>query len=246
MGMDAAPSTYGPSRPTRPVVAVPRRKRAFDLAFVILTSVAWLPAVASCAAGILLREGRPVLYRSRRRVGPAGTRPVAKFRTMRRDAERLANRATIPVEGERFLNIPADSPLYTRTGRLVERLGLTELPQLWSVLRGEMTVVGNRPLPEDVVASLREAHPDMVEARFLIPGGLTGPVQLIGRHLLSDAERLALEAAYVDAVADGYTVRLDLALIWRTVWVTLDPDGRVGPAEAHRLIVRHRRRRRAW
>ena len=221
---------------------LPLRKRVLDLVALAVGVVAWAPAAAVCALAIVALDGRPVLYRSARRVGPAGTVRLAKFRTMRRHADRVANRDTVPVDGVRFLNIPRSSPLYTPVGRAIDRFGLTELPQLWHVLRGQMSIVGNRPLPENVVVALREAHP-CVDTRFRVPTGLTGPVQLVGRSRISDAERLALEAAYVEAVAARYTIGLDLALIGRTVWITVRPAARLTPVQAHALIARRRSRR---
>jgi lipopolysaccharide/colanic/teichoic acid biosynthesis glycosyltransferase len=226
----------GPAPPARPL---PVRKRIFDLAIVALTSPVWMPASLACAAAILIGDGRPVLYLSHRRIG-GGTARVAKFRTMRIGAAEVANRDTIPVERVRFLNIPTDSPLYSGVGRRIEHLAMTELPQLWLVVRGAMSVVGNRPLPDNVVTSLKEAHPD-VEHRFRVPCGLTGPVQLVGRDHLSDRERLDLEAAYVDAVAEGYRVRLDVSILLRTAIVAVRPGRRMSATAAHALISRHRR-----
>lgn len=225
----------GLAPPARPL---PARKRIFDLAIVALASPVWIPAALACAAAILIGDGRPVLYLSERRIG-VGSARVAKFRTMRIGAAQVANRDTIPVEGVRFLNIPIDSPLYTAVGRRIEQLAMTELPQLWLVVRGAMSVVGNRPLPDNVVASLAEAHPD-VEHRFRVPCGMTGPVQLVGRDDLSDRERLDLEAAYAHAVAERYRVRLDVSILLRTAIVAVRPARRMSAAAAHALICRHR------
>src|SRR3546814_4067085 len=81
---------------------------------------------------------------------------VVNFRTVVRNAAQIANRETVSVEeaGTRFLNISADSPLYTRIGRLLEKVALTELPQFTHVLRGQMSVIGNRPLPQNVMDCL--------------------------------------------------------------------------------------------
>ncbi len=223
-------------------VELPARKRALDLVVIAVGVVVWAPAAVACAAAIVALDGRPVLYWSARRVGPAGTVRLAKFRTMRRHADQVANRDTVPVDGVRFLNIPRSSPLYTPVGRAIDRVGFTELPQLWHVLRGQMSIVGNRPLPENVIAALREAHP-CVDTRFRVPSGLTGPVQLVGRSRISDTERLALEAAYVEAVAAHYTIGLDLAVIGRTLWIIVRPRARLTPAQAHALIARRRSRR---
>ena len=196
--------------------AIPRSKRAFDLIVGVGMSVALLPLLLLFAAAIAVLEGRPVLYTSKRRVGPGPVEPIVKFRTMCRDADRIANRDTVPINSTRFLNLPIDSPLYTPVGRLIERLMLTEMPQLLHVLQGRMSIIGNRPLPENVTASLREAFPD-VEDRFLAPAGLTGPVQLVGRDTISDAHRLEIEIAYCNVVMHSYAPMLDLKILALTV-----------------------------
>jgi len=195
------------------------RKRALDLALVIGGAIAWVPVVLVGAVLVLLVTGRPVFYRSMRRVSSGRILRVVKFRTMVRNADKVANRATVPVDNNvRFLNIPPDSPLYTSVGRLLERCGITELPQFTHVLRGEMSIVGNRPLPENVMVCLREEYPNADE-RFLTKAGLTGPTQLVGREVLTDEQRLELEGAYSRAAVSSYSIWLDLSILVYTVLI---------------------------
>ncbi|MHC4831661.1 MAG: sugar transferase, partial [Planctomycetota bacterium] len=112
------------------------------------------------------------------------------------------------------------SPLYTRIGRLIERLHLTETPQLLHVLTGQLSLGGNRPLPEDVIQSLVQEHPD-AEGRFAVRSGMTGPVQLIGRTNISDADRLSIEQEYCRVAASNYSLQLDLYILGMTVPVAL-------------------------
>lgn len=197
-----------------------RRKRALDLGLTVVGAVAWVPVLLVAATMILLSTGRPVLYRSNRRVSTEQAMKVVKFRTMVKNADKIANRTTIPVGNVRFLNIPPDSPLYTRVGRLLEKCGITELPQFVHVLRGEMSIVGNRPLPDNVMNCLREEF-DYADDRFLTKAGLTGPAQLVGRDALSDDERLRLESAYCRAALHSYTWRLDISILLYTVLIVL-------------------------
>ena len=95
-------------------------KRLFDLAVTLLAAVTWVPAMLISCVAILVFDGRPVFYVSRRRVHRDRSIDIIKFRTMRRDADKIANRQTIPQEGVRFLNIASDSPLYTPVGRVIE------------------------------------------------------------------------------------------------------------------------------
>lgn len=196
------------------------RKRLFDLLVTIGGSIVWLPVIASCALAVWVLDGRPIFYWSWRRVFCNQTIRLVKFRTMVRGAEKIANRKTIPIGRQRFLNIPLDSPLYTPVGRVIERFHLTELPQFFQVLSGQMSIVGNRPLPQDVIDALLEAFPN-VEERFAVRGGMTGPVQLVGRDSISDASRLALEIEYCHASLAGYSMRLDFLILGLTILIGL-------------------------
>lgn len=195
------------------------KKRVFDIMLCGITLPLWVPTCLLTGLLIAVTEGRPIFYRSIRRVYLKDSHPVVKFRTMVRDAEAIANRDTVPIStGRRFLNIPTDSVLYTRVGRWIERLNLTEIPQFVHVLSGRMSVVGNRPLPENVISSLGEVYGN-VEERFRSRCGLTGPVQLIGRDKLTDEDRLSLEAAYCRWALERYSLRTDIKILFYTVLV---------------------------
>jgi lipopolysaccharide/colanic/teichoic acid biosynthesis glycosyltransferase len=217
---------------------IPRMKRAFDLVVGLSMVLALLPVLSVLAICLLLLEGRPIFYVSCRRTDRGPPRNVAKFRTMRREADRIANRDTLPVDGTRFLNLPRDSPLYTPMGRFIERMMMTEMPQLLHVLQGHMSLIGNRPLPENVVRSLAEAYPH-AERRFLVRAGLTGPVQLVGRDGLSDAARLEIEIAYCEAVLRSYSATLDALILLYTVFAGLTPRFRLTREGVLALILRH-------
>lgn len=195
-----------------------QNKRMFDVVVVTLAAVAWLPAVLVSMLMVLLTSGRPVFYRSNRLVNSGGPTKVVKFRTMVKNADKLVNRSTVPITNTRFLNIAPDSPLYTKVGRFLERCGLTEIPQLFHVLSGKMSLVGNRPLPTNVMQALLEEYPYAGD-RFLTPAGLTGPAQLVGRDSLSDSERLRIEGAYCHAALDSYRLRLDFTILLTTVLI---------------------------
>jgi lipopolysaccharide/colanic/teichoic acid biosynthesis glycosyltransferase len=197
-----------------------KMKRALDLVLTIGGAIVWVPVVTVASLCVLVFSGRPLYYRSLRRVSDGRLIEVVKFRTMVRNAAEIANRSTVPVTGVRFLNIPPDSPLYTRVGRILERFGITELPQFVHVLRGQMSLVGNRPLPENVMACLREEYTD-VDDRFLTKAGLTGPTQLVGREELTDEQRLTLEGAYCRAALNSYSLWLDVSILIYTVLIVL-------------------------
>jgi lipopolysaccharide/colanic/teichoic acid biosynthesis glycosyltransferase len=218
-----------------------RSKRTFDLAVTLAGMPVWLVVVACCSAALGLTEGRPIFYRSMRRVHEDRSCRLLKFRTMIRDAERIANRDTVPIDDTCFLNIPPESELYTPIGRLYERFALTELPQLFHVLSGKMSLVGNRPLPENVMSALQERYP-YAEDRFSLRAGLTGPVQLVGRDNLSDRDRLALEIAYSIIARSAYSMRLDFLMLLHTVLIALKLKDVMDVAQVRQLMIDSARR----
>jgi len=212
-------------------------KRFFDITVTLFAAITWLPAVAVCIVAIWVLDGRPIFYRSTRRVFRDQSMRVVKFRTMRRDAERIANRDTVPMAGTRFLNIEKDSPLYTWIGRQIERCAFTELPQLFHVLAGRMSLVGNRPLPENVIAALRQAIP-WTEDRFATPAGITGPIQLAGRERLSDVQRIVLESSYCRVAHSSYSMWLDFQILFFTVLVVTGLHRPFSFSEIRQLVAR--------
>lgn len=218
------------------------RRRLFDLMLPLLAAPLWIPVVALSALALWLTEGRPVLYISKRRVGLRRTQGIVKFRTMVLNADKVVNRETVKITDTCFLNIPPDSPLYTPIGRFLERCHFTELPQFIHVLSGAMRIIGCRPLPENVIASLRQHYP-YAEDRFLSKAGLTGPVQLVGRESISDADRLYLEIEYALVCMFSYSMALDLAILIMTVWVASGlRSSPFTPSEVRRLMARFSQR----
>lgn len=191
-------------------------KRMFDLVVVSLAAIAWVPVVAVAAIAVLLLSGRPIFYRSQRWVGPGKVIEMVKLRVMVPDAHKIKDHD----EADRFLNTKPDSPLYTPVGRVLDRLGINEIPQFLHVLRGQMSIVGARPLTDDVREALIEAH-GAIDDRWESPAGLTGLPQLVGRTALTDEQRLQLEAAYSRRVIEGdYRIRTDFMILLSTVLIT--------------------------
>ena len=136
-----------------------------------------------------------------------------KFRTMVADAEeRLADVVRLEDLREPVFKL-SDDPRVTRIGRLLRRLSLDELPQLWNVLRGEMSIVGPRPEQIELVERYRPEH----RFRLSVKPGITGPMQVFGRGNLTFHERLAVELDYIENVS----LARDLRIIAETVPVAL-------------------------
>ncbi len=182
----------------------PALKRGLDLALASTGLVAAAPVLASVAAAVRLGIGRPVLFRQRR-PGLRG-RPfeLVKFRTMTdaRDAEGRP--------------LPDDQRL-TGLGRLLRATSLDELPELWNVLRGDMSLVGPRPL---LMEYLERYTPEQARRHEVRPG-LTGWAAVNGRNALSWEEKFALDVWYVD----HRSLTLDLQILARTVLAVVRREG---------------------
>ncbi|MDX1662260.1 MAG: sugar transferase [Candidatus Promineifilaceae bacterium] len=184
-------------------------KRALDLTIIALAALPSLAVGAMIAVAIKLESPGPIFYRASR-IGQDG-RPfkMIKFRSMVADAERYKaallgmNEASGPIFKIR------DDPRMTRVGRLIRQLSLDELPQLWNVLRGEMSLVGPRPpLPEEV-----DQYQSWHRRRLEVKGGLTGLWQVSGRSDLTFDEQCLLDIYYIE----NWSVAMDLRLILQTL-----------------------------
>ncbi|GBC86629.1 UDP-glucose:undecaprenyl-phosphate glucose-1-phosphate transferase [bacterium HR12] len=203
-----------PARLSRPQRAL---KRAFDLTVAGIGLILSAPLWALAALAIKLDSPGPVLYRQRR-VGEGG-RPfvMLKFRSMYVDAEqRLAElRPLSEVDGPLFKL--RDDPRVTRVGRWLRRWSLDELPQLWNVIRGEMSLVGPRPpLPEEV-AAYEEWH----FARLEAPPGITGLWQVSGRSELSFEDYVRRDLFYIE----NWSLAYDLFIVLKTIPIVLSRRG---------------------
>jgi exopolysaccharide biosynthesis polyprenyl glycosylphosphotransferase len=193
------------SDPPRSTMAM---KRAMDVIISALLLILLSPLLLGVAIWILLDDGRPVFFRQRRAGKDGEPFTMAKFRTMVNDAEqRLPELVDIASLEQPVFKIP-DDPRVTRSGRGLRRTSIDELPQLWNVLRGEMSLVGPRPEEESVVALYDERQ----RGRLAVKPGMTGPMQVYGRSDLTFDERLAMERDYLD----NLSLLTDLAILLRT------------------------------
>lgn len=201
-----APATV-PTRPTRPA------KRAFDVVAAALGLLASAPLWPLIAAAVRLEDGGPVFH-AQHRVGRGGELFRSwKFRSM-------AEGEGTPDGPERQAD-PADARV-TRVGRLVRATALDELPQLWSILVGDMSFVGPRPLlPEEKGrASGRVVRLDQVPGyaeRHSVRPGLTGLAQVHAPRDLPPRDKFRYDRVYVR----NRSARLDLELFLRSVWISL-------------------------
>ena len=196
-------------------------KRTLDLVCAAVLLVALLPVFALVGLAIVLESRGPVFYCAER-IGRFG-RPfcVAKFRSMRADADPEAHAAFIGSllreEARCAVYKVPDDPRITRVGAFLRRTSLDELPQLWNVLRGEMSLVGPRP---DVPYAVAQ-YPDWVGPRLVVKPGITGLWQVSGRSTLSLLDMYRLDVRYVQTAS----LLGDLRILVRTVPAVLSRTG---------------------
>ena len=192
-------------------------KRAFDLVVGTLIGILVAPILAIAALAIRLEDGGPVIYRNRRVGVEEHEFTCFKLRTMRTGAEREQGSLEEANEADGPLFKIRDDPRVTRVGRVLRRLSIDELPQLWNVLRGEMSLVGPRPLPRRDYERLDNLH----KKRYLVLPGLTGLWQVSGRSELSFDELVRLDFYYIET----WSIWLDLTIMARTIPVVLGRRG---------------------
>jgi len=205
----AFPSGYGPV------------KRLIDITAAALLLALLAPVLLVIALAVKLETRGPALFRQARCGAGSLSFTALKFRTMHVDAEArltemLAGNAELKLEYDRHHKLCCD-PRVTRVGRFLRRTSLDELPQLWNVLTGDMSLIGPRPyMPHELVP-----YPSARSTIMRVRPGMTGLWQVSGRHRTTFEDRLQLDIAYVE----GCTLRQDIAILLRTMMVVLKADG---------------------
>lgn len=179
-------------------------KRAFDVVLAFIALVALSPVLLAIACLVRLLIGKPVLYQQLRPGYGARAFRLYKFRTMSDERD----------PGGKLL---ADGARLTPLGRILRAWSLDELPELFNILRGEMSFVGPRPL---LTEYLPLYSPEQARRHDVRPG-LTGWAQVNGRNAADWPARLAMDVWYVD----NWSFPLDLRILWRTIWKVLTRQG---------------------
>jgi exopolysaccharide biosynthesis polyprenyl glycosylphosphotransferase len=182
-----------------------RLKRLFDLVVVVLTAPIWLVVVGLLALYVLVRAGWPVFYRQERIGRDSEPFRLLKFRTMVRDAERSGSQLAA-----------RDDPRVVRGLGWMRDTRADELPQLFNVLRGQMSLVGPRPERPDRVEAIAQIVPGYVRRAELRPG-MTGLAQINGRYATDAEYKLGYDLQYLV----NWSVVLDVQILARTIWVVL-------------------------
>ena len=192
-------------------------KRGFDLIATPLALVIFLPVMALIALAIWLDDGRPILFRQKR-AGENGRKfTMYKFRTMVRGAEKMQSQVEKTDSSGNIVHKREDDPRVTRVGRILRRLSLDELPQLFNVLTGKMSLVGPRP----ELIYLVEKYQHWQRKRFAVPQGMTGWWQIHGRsdkpmHLHTEDDLYYIQ---------NYSIWLDIEILIKTAWIVIRGKG---------------------
>lgn len=197
-------------------------KRVLDLTGAMFLSLLFLPVILLVAAMVRL-QGKGMIF-GHERIGRDGRAfRCLKFRTMVPDADRrLKELLENDIEARAYWlenhKLEKD-PRITRLGNTLRRTSLDELPQLWNVIRGDMSLVGPRPVTQ---TELTERYGESSLAYMSVRPGLTGPWQVGGRNDISYDERVRIDRAY----AQSHSLPLDMAILCRTAMVVVGATGK--------------------
>jgi lipopolysaccharide/colanic/teichoic acid biosynthesis glycosyltransferase len=202
-------------RPPAAGPAYEHAKRALDLAIAFPAAVVLAPIVAALAAAVRLESRGPVFFRQER-IGRYG-RPfeILKLRTLQAE----------PPEHPADYLLSAGDARITRVGAFLRRWSLDELPQLWNIIRGDMSIVGPRP----TLGYQVEQYTDVQRRRLEVAPGITGWAQIHGRNSLTWPQRIELDIWYVD----HRSLSLDLEILLRTAPTLFQPGPIYGDAQGN-------------
>ncbi|HPH79066.1 MAG TPA: sugar transferase, partial [bacterium] len=193
-------------------------KRIFDIFFslVVLIILGWLFVLI--AIMIKIESPGPVFYCSER-VGRKGKMFVIyKFRSMVINADKMKKELMAMNEAEGPMFKIKNDPRITRVGHFIRKTRIDELPQVWNVLKGDMSWIGPRPPLADEVKQYKAHH----LKRLAIKSGITGPWQVTGRHDLDFDDIVKLDTYYIE----NWSIELDVQIFFKTIWLMLTRAGR--------------------
>jgi sugar transferase EpsL len=190
---------------------IPYAKRLFDLILTFPGLILLSPILAAASLAVLLQDGRPIFFRQQRPGLNGEIFSLYKLRSMRNALDK--NGLPLP-----------DNQRLTRLGKFLRATSIDDLPNLLNVLRGEMSLVGPRPL---LVQYLERYTPEQMRRHAVLPG-ITGLAQINGRNAISWEAKFALDLWYVD----HWSFWLDLKILALTAWKVLKRDGISAPGEA--------------
>jgi lipopolysaccharide/colanic/teichoic acid biosynthesis glycosyltransferase len=191
-------------------------KTAIDVVGSVILIAVFSPLFVLIAGLILVTDGRPIIYR-RRVIGRDGEFDAYKFRTMRRDADQMLQQdERLRAAFDSTFKLKRD-PRVTRLGAVLRKFSLDELPQLFNVFRGQMSLVG----PRMITAAELTKYGDHRQLLLTVKPGVTGYWQVHGRQNVSYAERVQMDVEYIKT----WSLRKDIELLLQTPWQVLRGRG---------------------
>jgi exopolysaccharide biosynthesis polyprenyl glycosylphosphotransferase len=197
-----------------------RLKRGFDLVVTLIALAILSPLISVAALAILLEDGRPVFFKQKRGLSHVGTYfDFMKFRSMVKNAEAAQRQFNQENETEGGLFMMKNDPRVTRVGKWLRKFSIDELPQLINVVRGEMSLVGPRPLPLSDLQNIemKNVYGDYYHMREKVRPGMTGLWQISGRREVPFKEMVLLDLYYFE----NQSIMFDLEILIATVPVVL-------------------------
>lgn len=198
-------------------------KRAFDIVASLLAIIIFSPFMIVTALAIKLYDRGPVLYRQTRLTKDHKEFNVLKFRSMRVDAEK---------DGVARLSTEHDDRI-TPIGKIIRKIRFDELPQLFNILKGDMTIVGPRPERPEIAAQYEKEIPSF-GLRLQVKAGLTGYAQVYGRYNTEPYDKLKMDLIYINNMSLGE----DLRLMFATVKILFLPESTEGVADGQTTAAR--------
>ena len=192
-------------------------KRAEDILTALLLMVLLSPVMAVTALLIRFEDGGPVLYRQKRITKGGREFEMLKFRSMVQEAEKDGPQLAAKHDAR-----------ITRTGKILRNLHLDELPQLFNVLAGQMSMVGPRPERREFIEDYSRIIPEFRE-RLRVKGGLTGYAQIYGKYSTGPEDKLKYDLIYIY----NYSLRLDIRLLFLTVRIFFQKENAQGVEESN-------------
>lgn len=199
-------------------------KRLFDIVFAVTALILLSPILLVTAAAILIESGMPIFFKQHRAAIRGGEMfYFYKFRSMVKDADALKESLFEKNESNGALFKIKNDPRMTKVGKIIRKLSIDELPQLINVIRGEMSIVGPRPLPVFDLEKLKESKDywNTIKVREKVKPGITGLWQISGRSALGFHDMIWLDLYYIE----NQSLIFDLEIIFATIPVVLFGKG---------------------
>lgn len=191
-------------------------KRVFDVVFSGLALLLLSPVLFITAAAVR-SDGGPALYRQKRLTQDGRVFEILKFRSMVVDAEKYSGAV---------LSTGEDDPRITRVGKVIRALRIDELPQLWNILRGDMSMVGPRPERPEIAAEIEKVLPEFA-LRLQVKAGLTGYAQVYGKYNTTFYDKLLMDLMYISHPS----ILEDLSILLATLRILTDKESTQGIAQ---------------